>query len=73
MSYTKSIGNIIKVVFKATDHGHSGQKIDRKMSGDYLVIGARHIYAQEKCRTKLLISKIANYNSDIYTQGLNQS
>ena len=69
----KSIGNIIKVVFKATDHGHAGQKIDRKMSGDYLVIGARHVYAQEKCRTKLLISKIANYNSDIYTQGLNES
>lgn len=69
----KTIGNIIKVIFKATDHGHPSQKIDRKMSGDYLVLGARHVFAQEKCRTKLLISKIANYNSDIYTQGVNES
>ena len=69
---SKSVGNIIKVIFKATDHGHTGQKIDRKMSGDYLVIGARHVFTKEKCRSKLLISKIANYNSDIYTQGSNE-
>lgn len=66
---SKTIGNIIKVVFKSTDHGHQGQKIDRKLSGDYLVMAARHVFAKEQCRTKLLISKIANYNSDIYTQG----
>lgn len=69
---SKSVGNIIKVIFKATDHGHTGQKIDRKMSGDYLVVGARHVFTKEKCRSKLLISKIANYNSDIYTQGSNE-
>ena len=69
---SKSIGNIIKVIFKATDHGHAGQKIDRKMSGDYLIVAARHVFAKEKCRTKLLISKISNYNSDIYTQGSNK-
>jgi len=66
---SKTIGNIIKIVFKATDHGHSGQKIDRKLSGDYLIMAARHVFTKEHCRTKLLISKIANYNSDIYTQG----
>ena len=70
-SNSKSIGNIVKIIFKATDHGHQGQKIDRKLSGDYLIVGARHSFSVEKCRTKLLISKIANYNSDIYTQGPN--
>ena len=70
---SKSIGNIIKVIFKATDHGHSGQKIDRRLSGDYLIVAARHTFTKEKCRSKLLISKISNYNSDIYTQGPDQA
>jgi hypothetical protein len=64
-----SIGNNIKVVFKATQDDNPSTKIDRKMSGDYLIHSARHVFSKEKCYSILLITKIANYSSDDYPVG----
>ena len=64
-----SVGNNIKVIFKATQDDNPASKIDRKMSGDYLIHSARHVFAKEKCYSILLITKIANYVSDDYPVG----
>lgn len=64
-----SIGNNIKVIFKGTADDGPSVKIDRKMSGDYIIHSARHVFSVEKCFSILLISKIANYNDDSYPVG----
>ena len=64
-----TIGNNIKIVFKANQDDNPSTKIDRKMSGDYLIHSARHVFAKEKCYSILLVTKIANYISDDYPVG----
>lgn len=64
-----TIGNNIKVVFKANQDDNPSTKIDRKMSGDYIIHSARHVFSKEKCYSILLITKIANYSSDDYPVG----
>jgi len=64
-----TIGNNIKVVFKANQDDNPSTVIDRKMSGDYLIYSARHVFSKEKCYSILLITKIANYSSDDYPVG----
>ena len=64
-----TIGNNIKVVFKATQDDNPASKIDKKLSGDYLIHSARHVFAKEKCYSVLLITKIANYISDDFPVG----
>lgn len=64
-----TIGNNIKVIFKANQDENPSTKIDRKMSGDYLIHSARHVFSKEKCYSILLITKIANYSADDYPVG----
>lgn len=64
-----TIGNNIRVIFKATQDDNPSSKIDRKLSGDYLIHSARHVFQKEKCYSILLISKIANYVDDTLPVG----
>lgn len=64
-----AVGNNITVVFKAAQDDNPGTNIDKKLSGDYLIHSARHVFSKEKCYSILLISKIANYTSDDFPVG----
>lgn len=64
-----AIGNNITVIFKAAQDDNPSTNIDKKLSGDYLIHSARHVFSKEKCYSILLISKIANYSSDDFPVG----
>lgn len=64
-----TIGNNIKCVFRETADAGPTVRVDKKLSGDYLIYSARHVFSAEKCFSNLLLTKIANYNDDSYPVG----
>ena len=63
------IGNSIRVLVRAKSDKENGTKIDRKQSGDYLIVAANYTMKfnkSNKIEMVLLCAKIANYQSDSY-------
>lgn len=60
-----SIGNIIRLEFEQADPDLTAEDDPRdlKLSGDYLIFSARHIFSQGKYRIELGCVKMANYRS----------
>lgn len=58
------IGNKITCKFIPTRDPDGQSLIDKKLSGDYLIVAARHVFNAEGCFSNLIVSKIANRNME---------
>jgi hypothetical protein len=62
-----TIGKTIRIIFLDTDpvsDKNAGRK-DLKKSGDYIIVGAKHTFAEEQITSELLCGKIASLGEEI--------
>ena len=66
-----TLGKTIRVQFLDTKtEVESGKaKLDQKKSGDYIVMGAKHIFASGEVESELLIGKVASLGEDADAMG----
>ena len=62
-----TLGKTIRVIFLDTDPSEdvgSATK-DKKKSGDYIIIGAKHVFGNERVTSELICGKIASLGKEI--------
>ncbi len=67
---TYSIGNNFRILFKSNIDQNERPLIDTKKSGDYLVHAAKHSFRNGRIFSRLLCSKITNYESNDWPDGV---
>jgi len=60
-----TIGKTIRIIFLDTDSTNNLVKKDLKKSGDYIIVGAKHTFAEEQITSELLCGKIASLGEEI--------
>jgi len=60
-----TIGKTIRIIFLDTDSTNNLVKKDLKKSGDYIIVGAKHAFAEEQITSELLCGKIASLGEEI--------
>jgi hypothetical protein len=61
-----TLGKTIRVIFLDTDNSdaQAGPSKDLKKSGDYLIIGANHMFSNDKIVSELILGKVASLGKD---------
>lgn len=62
-----TLGKTIRIIFLDTDPSEdtSAASKDLKKSGDYLIVGAKHVFTQQKVTSELLCGKVASLGKEI--------
>jgi len=62
-----TLGKTIRVIFLDTDPSEDVESAtkDKKKSGDYIIIGAKHVFSNEKVTSELICGKIASLGKEI--------
>jgi len=62
-----TLGKTIRIIFLDTDPSEdtNAASKDLKKSGDYLIVGAKHVFAAEKVTSELLCGKVASLGKEI--------